>query len=77
MSFAAYAYAALVKNEFDGLKLPPVRGAPPAPADALIPRNIANGLTVAQDVGVLVGFLVVLRVVGFALFARAVAKRKL
>lgn len=77
LSFAAYAYAALVKNEFGDLKLPPVRGAPPAPADRMIPRNIDNGLSIVADVGILLGFLVTLRVIGFCLFAHAVRTRRL
>lgn len=54
-----------------------MRGAPPAPADRLIPKNIDNGLTIAADVGVLLGFLVSLRLIGFGLFAHAVRTRRL
>ena len=77
VSFAGYAYSALVTNEFAGLKLPPVRGAPPASADALVPKNIRNGLSIAADVGVLFAFLVGLRVGAYLLFARAIRNRKL
>lgn len=77
VSFAGYAYSALVTNEFGGLKLPPVRGAPAASADALVPKNIRNGLSIAADVGVLFAFLVGLRVGAYLLFARAIRNRKL
>lgn len=77
VSFAGYAYSALVTNEFSGLKLPPVRGAPAASADALVPKNIRNGLSIAADIGVLFAFLVGLRVGAYLLFARAIRNRKL
>ena len=43
----------------------------------MIPRNIDNGLSIAADVGILLGFLVTLRVIGFGLFAHAVRTRRL
>ena len=78
VSFAAYAYAALVANEFDGLRLPsPNPALPPIKADPLVPKNVRNGLSIGADVGILVAFLAAFRVGAYLLFARAIRLRRL
>ena len=77
-SFAAYAYAALVANEFEGLRLPsPSPALPPIKAEPLIPKNVRNGLSIGADVGILFAFLVAFRVGAYLLFARAIRLRRL
>ena len=68
-SYVAFAYSAVVANEFSGLALAPPAGSPPGtapvPGMSVVPSNVNNGLSIAQDFGWLVGIAVAIRVVTY------------
>ena len=63
-SYVAFAYSAVVRNEFSGLKLQ----GPLLAVDGLdaIPDNVNNGLSVAVNLGFLTGIMVGIRVLCYA-----------
>ncbi len=65
VSYVAYGYSGLVKNEFAGLRLTGARGVPVPDASSLIPVNIDNGLSIAEDALVMLGILVGMRVIAY------------
>ena len=67
LSFATYAYSALVKNEFSGLKLTSDDGVLVIPdAVSIIPPNIESALGIGADLGILLGVLVGIRLIVYA-----------
>ncbi len=64
ISYVAYGYSGLIKNEFTGLRLT-APGGFEVEARSLIPPNIENGLDIGRDAWVLVGILVGMRIITF------------
>eukprot|EP00884_Botryococcus_braunii_P006929 jgi/Botrbrau1/16237/Bobra.0066s0023.1 len=64
VSYVAFGYAALVKNEFDGLHLN-VSTVGPVDGMTLIPSNINNSLGIGADIGILLFILLGVRVVAY------------
>lgn len=66
VSYFSYAYAALVRNELDGLTFKSTNGTLIA-GSHLIPNSLQNNLSVQGNVLVLLGFTVVTRVLAYVL----------
>ena len=64
VSFVTHGYAGLVQNEFSGLTLARP-GMPSINGPAAIPANIANGLSYAKDLAILIGILIGARILTF------------
>ncbi len=64
ISYVAYGYSGLIKNEFTDLRLT-APGGFQIEAQTLIPPNIENNLSIARDAWVLLGILVGMRVITF------------
>jgi hypothetical protein len=77
-SYVAFAYSAVVRNEFTGLTLAPPtsapHGAPPVDGMAAVPANVNNGLSIAADFGWLVGIMVAVRVFTYVWINTAIRK---
>lgn len=77
-SYVAFAYSAVVRNEFTGLTLAPPAGAPhgtpPVDGMAAVPANVNNGLTIGQDVMWLGLICVAIRMVTYAWMRIAIRK---
>ena len=65
VSYVAYGYSGLVKNEFGGLRLLGARDVPVPNASSLIPVNIDNGLSIANDALVMLGILAGMRLIAY------------
>eukprot|EP00884_Botryococcus_braunii_P006931 jgi/Botrbrau1/16239/Bobra.0066s0024.1 len=74
VSYVAFGYSALVKNEFSGLHLHSQEG--PVEGMNLVPANINNSLSIAADVLILLCILLGIRVCAY-LAIRLVIKRGL
>jgi hypothetical protein len=65
-SYVAFAYAAIVKNEFEGLELhDPTKGT--IPGMETVPPNIRTSLAVWEDLIILLSILVGIRVLTYTL----------
>ena len=64
ISYVAYGYSGLIKNEFTDLRLT-APGGFAVEAQTLIPPNIENGLSIGGDAWVLVGILAGMRVIAY------------
>ena len=65
VSYVAYGYSGLVKNEFGGLRLLGARDVPVPNASSLIPVNIDNGLSITNDALVMLGILIGMRMIAY------------
>lgn len=72
-SYVAFGYAALVKNEFDGLRLNEVND---GPVDGVnfIPKNINSSLSISMDIAILFCILIGIRVFAYLLIRCIIVK---
>ncbi len=77
ISYVAYGYSGLVKNEFEGLHIHTTQGMEIPDPTGLIPANIENGLSVGTDALVMLGILVGMRVVAYVQMTLAIKFHKL
>jgi hypothetical protein len=77
ISYVAYGYSGLVKNEFGGLALHTAQGMQIPDATGLIPANIENGMSIGTDCLIMLGILVGMRVVAYVQMTIAISRHKL
>jgi hypothetical protein len=77
ISYVAYGYSGLVKNEFGGLHLSTAQGMPIPDAMGLIPSNIENGLGIGTDALIMVAILVGMRIVAYLQMTIAISRHTL
>lgn len=77
LSYVAYGYSGLVKNEFQGLQIATAQGMHVPDATGLIPPNIENGLSIGTDALIMLGILVGMRFVAYLQMTLAIKFHKL
>ncbi|KAK9917054.1 hypothetical protein WJX75_000354 [Coccomyxa subellipsoidea] len=77
LSYVAYGYSGLVKNEFEGLSISTAQGMHVPDATALIAPNIENGLSIGTDALIMLGILVGMRFVAYIQMTLAIKFHKL
>ncbi|BDA50620.1 ABC transporter G family member 19 [Coccomyxa sp. Obi] len=65
LSYVAYGYSGLVKNEFEGLSIRTAQGMSVPDATGLIPANIENGLSIGTDALIMLGILIGMRFIAY------------
>lgn len=65
LSYVAYGYSGLVKNEFEGLSIRTAQGMTVPDATGLIPANIENGLSIGTDALIMLGILIGMRFIAY------------
>lgn len=77
LSYVAYGYSGLVKNEFEGLSIHTAQGMAVPDASGLIPANIENGLSIGTDALIMLGILIGMRFVAYIQMTLAIKFHKL
>jgi hypothetical protein len=77
LSYVAYGYSGLVKNEFQGLQIATAQGMHVPDAIGLIPPNIENGLSIGTDALIMLGILIGMRFVAYLQMTLAIKFHKL
>lgn len=73
-SYVAFGYAALVKNEFEGLQLNEGNEMGLVDGMKFIPKNINSSLTIGMDIAILFGILIGIRVLAYLLIRCIIVK---